>query len=485
MSKSVGETTVPCSASTARESARPPSLALVIVWSASQPHRVGEIAFFAFGQRLYIGRGDVKFDKFAHFLRHRPGEMPAVDLREGFVSGASISRRQLRLCCVGDALEMEVVGRLPTLVNGEQCERATLRPGDTVLLKGELLLLCVERPMELASPPSERPLHAYGEADEAGIVGESAVIWELRRDVAAAAEQGEHVLILGESGAGKELTARAVHRLSNRARGPFVSRNASTFPRELIASELFGNRANYPNPGMPALKGLFGEAHGGTLFLDEIGDSLRELQPQLLRVMDEGEYQAVGESTVRRVDVRVIGATNSDESALREELFARFLLKVRVPPLRERREDIPLLIRHFLRQRAERFPPVGKRFLANGPDGRLHPKISSRFVDHLVRHPLRRNTRELHGILLRAIAMSRGDVLVLPDEGSKRPPLPPPSPELADSSAGMTAPPKEEVLACLNRERWNVARAARVLGIGRRSLYRLMELYGIEREPLE
>jgi DNA-binding NtrC family response regulator len=379
-----------------------------------------------------------------------------------------------------------VVGRARTYVNGEACERATLRPGDTVLLRGELLLLCVQRPKELARPRTERPLHAYGEADEAGIVGEGPAIWQLRKNVAFAAEMhGDHVLVGGESGAGKELTAGAVHKLSERARGPFVSRNASTFSPALIAAELFGNPANYPNPGTPARKGLFGEAHGGTLFLDEIGECPREVQAQLLRVMDEGEYQAVGEATVRHSDARVIGATNRDESAFREDFLARFALRVRVPPLRERREDIPLLIRHFLRQRAEQFPEVGKRFLTKGPDGWLHPKISSRFVDHLLRHPLHRNIRELHGILLRAIEISQGDVLMMPEEVSKRPPLPPPSPEMPDSPAGTCPPPKEEVVACLNRERWNIARAARMLGIGRRSLYRLMEAYGIAREPIE
>jgi len=123
----------------------------------------------------------------------------------------------------------------------------------------------------------------------------------MRAELARAAGGASHVLLQGESGTGKELAAGVIHHRSSRAKGPFVSRNASAFTSTLIASELFGNPANYPNPGMPARKGLLGTADGGTLFLDEIGDCPLDAQAQLLRVMDQGEYQPVGEAVARRV----------------------------------------------------------------------------------------------------------------------------------------------------------------------------------------
>jgi DNA-binding NtrC family response regulator len=485
MSAPFGQTTGPEAASTADHVTTAPWLALVIVWSKSQPERVGDIAFFPRGERLYLGR-DGKLEKFAQFVRQLPGEMPAVDLRDGLLTGESISREQLTVCSTGIALEVEKVGRCRTFVNGEERERATIRPGDTVMLKGELLLLCVVRPRMLPRPRGVAAIQAFGEPDAAGIVGESPAAWLLREQIAQAAPTGDHVLVLGESGTGKELAATAIHDQSRRKAGPFISRNASTFPATLLASELFGNRANYPNPGMPAAKGLVGAADRGTLFLDEIGDFPRDAQVQMLRVLDEGEYQSLGEATMRRADVRVVGATNLDESVFRGDFFARFLGRVRVPPLRERQEDIPLLIRHLLLQRAQACPDVG-RFFAERPDGRLEPRLSGRLVDYLVRHPLRTNVRELHRFLVQAAEQSDGDTLRLPAEVATST-EPPAAPAPTAPTVGQAAPgliTKEQLVACLDRERGNVARVARVLRISRSAVYRLMESYGIERPPVD
>jgi DNA-binding NtrC family response regulator len=482
-----GQTTAPGAASTAEDAGDRPSDALVIVYSKSQPHRVGEVAFFPLGERRYVGRGDAEVEKFAHFVRQQPGETPAVDPLQGILDGATLSRRQLAVCSTGEGLEVEQVGQCRTYVNGQEVPKATLRPGDTVMFRDEVVLLCVSRPRTLPALPLGHPLHAFGEPDADGIVGESPAVWRMRAEVARAAYGSSHVLVEGETGTGKELAAAVVHRRSRRANGALVSRNASAFILTLIASELFGNSANYPNPGTPARKGLLGTADGGTFFLDEIGDCPLDVQAQLLRVMDRGEYQAVGEAVARRVDVRFVGATNRDESVFRPDFLARFPVRVRLPPLRERREDIPLLARHFLLllhaqlSHTQQAPELCARLFRNGIDGCLEPNVSGRLIDALVRDPLPTNARGLHTLLLEAVETSPGDELRLPAAPATS--NAPPAPRAAGDASG-SAPPgvpsRADILAFMEREDGNVARVARRLRMERTKLYRLMKSYGID-----
>jgi DNA-binding NtrC family response regulator len=482
MKKSPFKTTAPASPRTADSESTPPTIALVIAWSASQPHRVGEVALLPFGERLVVGRGDVEAE-FACFVRQRPGQAPAADARGEPLEGDAISRRQLVVRAVGTKLQLEKIGRCPTYVNGVEVDSsATLAPGDTVLLQGELLLLAVLRPRILPGPCDAGELHPFGEADDNKIVGESAAAWSLRGQLAKVGPTDDHVLLEGESGTGKELAAGAIHRRSKRAKYPLVSCNASAFTSTLLASELFGNLANYPNAGMPARKGLVGAADRGTLFLDEIGDLSPDAQVQLLRVLDEGEYRPVGEATPRRADIRVVGATNQDDSHFRGDFLARFQARVRLPPLRERREDIPLLIRHLLLERAREYPELADRLLMKTSDGRLEPRISARLVDHLVRHPLPTNVRQLRTILIDAINTSPPDKLTLSAEVTSAPPAAPaPTVPAAEARSGPAAPSKQELEAHLEREGGNVARVARILDLSRGTLYRLMDDYGIER----
>jgi two-component system nitrogen regulation response regulator GlnG/two-component system response regulator HydG len=481
------KTTVPDGADTVDPGSQVPSWTLVLLWSASEPHRVGEVAFLPTFERRLVGRGDEEVEKFAHFGKQRPGEPFAPHSREGFLAGDGISRRQLLLRPTAVAVEMEQVGRCTTLVNGEEKTRASLRDGDTVLLRRQALLLCVRRPRTLAGhvgghPPTPglRALHTFGGPDAHGIVGESPAAWDLREQLARAATTDDHVLVRGESGTGKELAAAALHRGSKRANSPFVVHNASNFTISLLDSELYGNSANYPNPGMPARKGLFGSADRGTLFLDEVGDCPLEVQAHLLRVLDAGEYRPVGDATARRVDVRVIGATNRDDSFFRPDFRARFGRSVRMPPLRERREDIPLLIRHWLLRRARKYPELVSRFVRVGPSGGMEPKISARLVDHLVRQPLPLNVRELNAFLLSALEASPGDEVKLPLSNTTPPPEPPEKEEETEVR-GAAAPSKEEIVACLAREGGNVSRVAKRLGLHRNIVYRLMREYGIKR----
>src|SRR5262249_66785 len=158
--------------------------------------------------------------------------------------------------------------------------------------------------------------------------------WALRDTVAFAARAEGHVLVRGESGSGKELCATAIHRLSTRGERALVARNAATFPAGLVDAELFGNAKNHPNPGTAEREGegLVGEGDGGTLFLDEIGELPAALQAHLLRVLDRnGEYQRLGESRVRRADLRVVAATNRGVAELKHDFAARFTLAVEIP----------------------------------------------------------------------------------------------------------------------------------------------------------
>jgi DNA-binding NtrC family response regulator len=477
------KTTVPEGADTVDPGSQALSWALVLLWSALEPHRVGEVAFVPTFESRFVGRGDeeLDIDKFACFSRQRPGEPLAPSSREGLLAGDGISRRQLRVHATAVALEMDRVGRCTTLVNAEEKTKATLKEGDTVMLKRQALFLVVRRPRTL---PGARALHAFGGPDAAGIVGEGPATCDLRDQLAKAAATDDYVLIQGESGTGKEMAATLIHQGSTRAKGLLVSCNASTFTLSLLDSELYGNLANYPNHGMPARKGLFGAADHGTLFLDEVGDCPLEVQAHLLRVLDAGEYRPVGEATPRRVDVRVIGATNRDDSVFRADFRARFGRTVRIPPLRERREDIPLLIRHWLLRRAQQYPEAG-RFLRVGASGAMEPRISGRLVDYLVRQPLPLNVRELNALLLKALDASAGDEVKLPSSLPSWNTSVPPEDAEAEGAAkrrGARAPNKEELLACLGREGNNISRVAESLGVHRNVVYRLIREYGIKRD---
>ena len=167
------------------------------------------------------------------------------------------------------------------------------------------------------------------------------------------AARREHVLVLGESGTGKELVAQAIHALGPRSGRRLVARSAATVPATLIDAELFGNAPSYPNAGMAERPGLVGEADGSTLFLDEIGELPVELQTHLLRLLDGGDYQRLGDARRRTADLRVVGATNRPTGQLKADLAARFPLRVHAPGLHERRDDVMLVARHVLRELVE------------------------------------------------------------------------------------------------------------------------------------
>jgi two-component system nitrogen regulation response regulator GlnG/two-component system response regulator HydG len=441
--------------------------ALAIAWSQEQPRRAGEVVFFDDGRRTILGRGGADVDGRVRFVRQRPGrEEPTPG-----IEGRGISREQLAITSREGRLHIERLGRCALYVNGQLTDRAELAPGDTVLLKSQLLLVCVRRPRRLPPLrdfPSEL-MGEFGEPDKLGLLGESPAAWELRERLAFAARSGQHLLLVGESGTGKELAAQAAHKLSPRSERAFVAHNAANLPSGIIDAELFGNARNYPNPGMAERPGIVGQADGGTLFLDEIGELPAELQAHLLRVLDQGEYRRLGEASARRADLRVVAATNRDPTALKHDFRARLKLTLELPGLDERLEDVPLLARYLVRRAARGGDAQTQRFL----DATGEPRLHSKLVDHLLRHGYATHVRELDQILWTSMSGSREHLLELPDELSRRELSVEPAP------AARPEPGLEELHAQLAAHQGNVTRAARALGLSRFALYRLMKKHGL------
>lgn len=304
------------------------------------------------------------------------------------------------------------------------------------------------------------------------IVGRSGRMQELYGLIGSVAGSEASVLIRGESGTGKELVARAVHEASSRADGPFVQVNCSALSESLLESELFGHVRGAYTGAVGDRRGRFEEAAGGTLFLDEIGDVSPAVQVKLLRVLQERVIERVGENRPLPVDVRVVSATNRDLELLlatgrmREDFFYRVkVVQLSIPPLRERREDIPLLVAHFLDKfvRRDGYP--------------LRPQVSTGAMRLLMNHRWPGNVRELENAIEHGLVLCRGGLL----EAEHLPA------ELGDEAAGTAAgsEPGDEraiLVAALERTGWNRTRAARQLGIDRTTLWRKMKTLGISED---
>jgi transcriptional regulator with AAA-type ATPase domain len=384
-------------------------LCLVVVWASEDRDRVGEVLFPEDGS--LFGRGPVEDDteRRVGLLRQEPEK----NARAAPLESPYLSRRALAFTETSDALEVEALGKKGLRIGDAEMRRGTIREGDVFEIDGLYSFYCTRRPTFL--PEAHGVVRKrFGHVDEHGIVGESPAAWSLRTSVAFFAKRNAHVLVTGPSGTGKELVAQAIHRLSTRGKKELVSRNAATFPSGLIDAELFGNLANYPNAGMPERPGIIGQADGSTLFLDEIGELPADLQAHLLRVLDSGEYQRLGDSRKRVADFRLVAATNRSVEDLKEDVAARLGLRVHLPGLDERREDIPLLARHLLVRTAARDPQLKERFF-DGEEPRLDPDL----VRALVLHDYSTHVRELEGLLLKSAATSKGDRLELTKDVAK------------------------------------------------------------------
>src|SRR3989454_1717836 len=324
------------------------------------------------------------------------------------------------------------------------------------------------------------------------LIGESTSLKQVMAAVGRAAPTNATVLIQGESGVGKELVARTIHRNSLRSRERFVQVNCAAIPEELIESELFGHEKGSFTGATEKQIGKFEQADRGTIFLDEVGDMSSKTQAKVLRVLQEGEVERLGSARTIKVDVRVIAATNKnleeeiEKGRFREDLYFRLaVIPIHVPPLRDRPEDVPLLVRHYMEYFAR--------------ENNVRPKrIAPAALEALQRHRWKGNIRELRNTVERMIIMTGGDTIDLPDlpDGVRSP---------ASSSAGTGAASakaagganqteagtlrefKENaerafLVGKLRENGWNISKTAEVIGTPRSNLYKKLEQYQISQD---
>ena len=308
-----------------------------------------------------------------------------------------------------------------------------------------------------------------------GIIGKSPVLRRLLQMVETVAGGDSTVLLLGETGTGKELIARAIHGLSPRKNRPFVKLNCAAIPTGLLESELFGHERGSFTGAIAQKIGRLEVAHQGSLFLDEIGDIPLELQPKLLRVLQEREFERLGSTRTQKVDVRVVAATHCDlegmilDKLFRSDLYYRLnVFPIRVPPLRERPGDIPLLARHFVQQAAQR-------------TRKAIDTIASETMEALMRYQWPGNIRELENVIERAVILSPGPVLRLSPRDLKSRIT---TGQNTERHQTLEEVERNHILKTLKETRWVLSGpsgAAACLGLNRSTLYFRMKKLGIER----
>ncbi|MGE5176650.1 MAG: sigma-54-dependent transcriptional regulator [Hyphomicrobiales bacterium] len=339
----------------------------------------------------------------------------------------------------------------------------------------ERLQVTVDRALELKAlqRENERLRTLAGAADE--MVGKSKALEQVRAEIAKVAKTEAKVLVTGESGSGKELVARAIHRLSARSRGPFEKLNCAALPKDLVESELFGYEKGAFTGAAQMKRGRLEAADQGTLFLDEVGDMSLETQAKFLRAIETGEIERLGGTRTISVDTRIVAATNKDlpeeiqAGRFREDLYYRLnVVPIHLPPLRARREDIPLLVAHFI----ERLGAEHGR----GPRG-----VAKEAMERLSEYSWPGNVRELKNLIERLLIMTDGSTIdagdvedVLPADAGDGPP--------SELKAARDKAERDTIHAMLRECEWNVSEAARRLGMDRGYLHRKIKRYGLSRD---
>ena len=337
------------------------------------------------------------------------------------------------------------------------------------------LLQRIETALELSTAPKETTQEQNDAFNRNHIIGRSQGLTDVLNTIARIAKTNASVLIIGESGTGKELIAEAIHINSQRAKHPFVKVNLGGISQSLFESEMFGHKKGAFTDASADRTGRFEMADKGTIFLDEIGDLDLSCQVKLLRVLQDQTFEVLGDSRPRKTDIRVVSATNADlrkmvnERTFREDLFYRInLITVKLPALRERREDIPLLVRHFADRQAE-------------TNGLPRTEFSADAMQFLSRLPYPGNIRELKNLVERTILVSGKPTLDASDFDAQY--IRHNDQKAAESTSfiGMTLDEieRQTILQALERHKGNLSQVAMALGISRAALYRRLEKHNI------
>jgi DNA-binding NtrC family response regulator len=410
------------------------------------------------------------------YLGSSPVDVVLTDLRMPGMGGSELLRRVKETSPSVEVVVMTAFGTVASAVEAMKCGAYDYL---TKPLDLERMIGTIRRALERTGLVRElaRLRERLGERiDVDGIVADSRAMQDVLRLAARVAPSAATVMLTGESGTGKEVVARLIHAQSPRGDGLFIAANVAAIPRELVEAELFGHTAGAFTGARQDRAGLFEEARGGTLLLDEIGEMPLDLQPKLLRILQDRRVTRVGESRERLLDVRILAATNRDleavvrEGAFREDLYYRLnVVRIRIPPLRERREDIAPLARIFLDRFAQR-------------DGRSFDGLTREAHDLLLGCPWPGNVRELKNAIERAVVLATGDRVSaadLPDEVRSPLEATVPVPGLLSRTLAEAMDDLERsmIRAALERTAGIQTRAAEILGTTERRLrYRMKRL---------
>jgi DNA-binding NtrC family response regulator len=411
-----------------------------------------------------------------------PPEVVISDINMPGLDGFEVLKRVKATCPASEVILVTGYGTIEHAVRGmrEGAFDYVTKP----VLDDEMVMV-VERALEAVRLRSEnadlRAKLATAKQDRKAI-GRDAHFLKIFETVDAVAPTRATVLITGESGTGKDLVARAIHAGSPRRDSMFLPYNCTSATRELADSQLFGHRRGSFTGAVADQPGVLRTAVGGTLFLDEIGDLPLDVQPKLLRFLEQGEVLPVGDTRPQRVDVRVVAATNADleqrvaDGKFREDLFYRLsVIRIHVPPLRERREEIPHLSTFFLRETCERLSKPGTR-------------LSAETLDIFDTFAWPGNVRQLRNEIQRAVALAPANGIVTPDLLSPVFGVTAPSPESVlkprlrrtTLAGAVERLEREMILGALEHSGGNISESARQLGLTRRGLYLKLDRLGID-----
>ena len=400
-------------------------------------------------------------------LSHAAPDIVLTDVRMPEMDGVALLREIRRRAPHVDVVLMTAFDDMPMVASAmrEGAADFLVKPLDLHVLRRVLSRVFEDRQTRSAAAPQQQ----VSAAPASQFVGRHPQIIEIYKTVGQAAGRRANVLIRGESGTGKELIARAIHEQSAFASEPFVAVNCSAIPTALLESELFGHVRGSFTGAVAARRGRFALAGRGTIFLDEIGDTSLEVQAKLLRVLQEHEYYPVGAERSERTDARVIAATHRNlehmlaAGQFRDDLYYRLrVVELAVPPLRERVSDLPALVEHLI------------RVAATNPAERV-PIVSQEALDAMAMYPWPGNVRELENCLRRAVVLATSGVIRPEHLG-----LVPGGETSATELRSLAQLEREHVSRVLAATGGHKARAAKILGVSRPRLNRLLRDYGLE-----